>query len=98
MDLEVMDVQSLQSSLSHEKCRDLKKLNCDQVSWIMNALERLLSISQQRLPMASRLTNAAKMAALLEIMEVLGYEFEDKAAAGNALASFTEFNEMRDLG
>jgi len=38
------------------------------------------------------------MAALLEIMEVLGYEFEDKAAAGNALASFTEFNEMRDLG
>lgn len=79
----------------HAAKRPLKPLNCDQVSFIMNALERLIVTSQTHLPMASRMTKATQFAALLEIMEVLGYEFEDSSAAGNALSLFWEFNDMR---
>ena len=80
-----------------ESKRALKKINCDQVSWIMGTMDRLLSTSRQHFPMVSRQADATKLAALLEIMEVLGYEFEDSAAAGNALSMFWEFNAMRKL-
>lgn len=83
--------------LQEAKGPDRKKINCDQVSSIRNALNRLVEMVAHRVPMVSRLHEAAQLAALLEIMEVLGYEFEDKMAAGNALSSFWEFNEIRDL-
>ncbi len=96
MDIDI-EMDCVKSSPMQERRKEKKKLDRDQVSWLMNALERFANATNQHVLMASRLPNAAKLAALLEIMEVLGYEFEDKAAAGNALYPFWEFNELRGL-
>ncbi len=77
--------------------QEKKKLDRDRVAYLMSALERLMDISHSRVPMVSRLLKVAKLAALLEIMELFGYEFEDSAAAGNALSELWEFNAMRGI-
>lgn len=77
-----------------ETQREKKKLSCDQVSWIMASLDRFKTVSSN-LPMVSSIPKAAQMATLLEIMEILGYKFEDNDAAGNALSRFHLFNELR---
>lgn len=73
----------------------LKKLSCDQVSELMSAFRRLLEFTTGYASEHAKRSKAAKLATLLEIMDILGYEFEDSAAAGNALAAFWEFNELR---
>lgn len=73
-----------------------KKLNCDQVGWIMDILSRLQSDSKNY-PRVSRQRDALKLAALLEIMDIFGCEFEDNQAAGNALCHFNEFDELRGI-
>lgn len=76
--------------------QEKKKMNCDQVSWVMSILGRLQSSSWNH-PAVSRLPEALNLAALLEIMDVLGYEFEDNDAAGNALHKFEEFSRLRKV-
>jgi hypothetical protein len=78
-------------SHSHEGRALKMNLNCDQVSSLMFILNSLQSTPYR----SNKEKNAAKMAALLDIMELLVYEFEDNAAAGNALSAFWEFNELR---
>ncbi len=73
-----------------------KKLTCDQVSWITDILNRLQSDSRNY-PMVSRQPEALKLAALLEIMDIFGYEFEDNQAAGNAPCHFNEFDKLRGI-
>jgi hypothetical protein len=73
-----------------------RKINCDQVSVVMGILERLQNIP--KFSRFARMPEAAQLAALLEVMEILGYEFEDNAAAGNALSRFSEFDELRGIG
>jgi hypothetical protein len=99
MDVKDMDLEEFINSGPplQEMKREKKKLNCDQVSWLKNALDRLQSLSEQRFPAVSQMKEAAKLATLLEIMEVLGYEFEEDAAAGNALSRFWQFNELRGI-
>lgn len=67
------------------------ELNCDQVAWIMNALDRLTSCPH------TALRKATKLATLLEIMQIVDAGFADNRASGNALSEFTEFNELRGL-
>jgi len=73
-----------------------KKLNCDQVSVLMGILERLQSTP--KFSSFARMREAAQLAAILEIMEILGYEFEDNTASGNALSRFSEFDDLRGIG
>lgn len=72
-----------------------KKISCDQVSTIMGVLERMRKMSP--LDYGPKTQEALQLGALLHIMDTLGYEFEDNAAAGNAISRFTEFNELRGL-
>lgn len=74
-----------------QKNRAKIQLNCDQVSWIQNALDRLVACPHRTL------TKTTKLATLLEIMKIIGADFEDNRAAGNALAELTEFNELRGI-
>lgn len=80
-------------SHSHEGKAVKMNLNCDQVSHLMFILNSLQSSPYR----SDKEKNAARMASLLDIMELLGYEFEDNAAAGNALSAFWEFNELRRI-
>lgn len=73
-------------------CERKKRLMThDEVSWIVAALDDLMQQYN-----CKPLYSAAKLATLLRIMDILGYEFEDKAAAGNALASFPLLQILRD--
>jgi hypothetical protein len=74
--------------------REKKKLSCDQVSWIMASLDRFQSASCN-FPMVSSIPRAAQLATLLEIMEILGYEFQDSSTARNALSQFHLFEMLR---
>ena len=76
-------------------CVEKRKLGCDDVSVLMGILERL-----QKTPVlgyGSKMREALQLAALLEIMDTLGCEFENNDAAGNALSRFDEFNELRGM-
>lgn len=92
MDIDV-EMDCVKSSPIQERRKEQKKLDRDQVSHLMFILNSL----QSTLYRSDKEKNAAKMASLLDIMEALGYEFEDKAAAGNVLYQFWEFNELRGL-
>jgi hypothetical protein len=95
MDFEVMTSQIPGIALdeqSEEKHIPRRLLSCDQVSTLIHALERLQGGHPD---LHGRWEKAAVLATLLDIMGLLGYEFEDKAAAGNALYGFWEFNQMR---
>src|SRR5258706_6177346 len=81
----------LSPSHSHEGKAVKMNINCDQVASLMFILNSLQSTPYR----SDKEKHAAKMAALLDVMELLGYEFEDNAAAGNALSAFWEFNELR---
>lgn len=78
--------------------KEFKKqlLTCDQVAWIMDALERFKRASEMSRPSISRLEKAAKTAFLLEIMELLHLGFEDRSARHNAIAHFGELYESSD--
>lgn len=73
-----------------------RKLTCDQVSTLMGILERLQNASKT-FPALARMREAAQLATILEIMDILGYEFEDNDAAGNALSRFSEFDNLRGI-
>lgn len=72
-----------------------KKVSCDQVSSIMGVLERMRKMSP--LDYGPKTQEALQLSALLHIMDILGYEFEDNNAAGNALSLFDEFNDLRGI-
>jgi hypothetical protein len=71
------------------------KIDCDQVAWIQNAIDRYTDIVARKYPDISRQKDLGKLALLLEIMETLGFEFEDDAAAGNAIYSVPELQVLR---
>lgn len=58
-----------------------RPINCDQVSWILNAIERVMPKTTQ--PRVSRQFEMAKYACLYEIMEVAQLKFADKSARWN---------------
>jgi len=84
---------------SNQKIETLKiKINCDQVAWINDIFRRFAETSGKNYAGISRSKEVARVAAILELMEILHLEFEDKNAAGNVLSSFPEFNELRGFG
>jgi hypothetical protein len=78
----------------NEAARPLKVLTCDDVSWLMSVLDRLVSITRIEQPRISRQVETAKLAALLEMMDLLGYAFADAPAAHNALARLHELEPL----
>lgn len=58
-----------------------RPINCDQVAWILNAIERYLPPTQH--PRVSRAREMQKYALLYELMEVAHLYFEDGAAQHN---------------
>ena len=67
-------------------------ISCDQVVWLGDVLERYSRALKTVDRGIGRLPEAAKLAALLEIMEVLHLKFEDLSAQMNAM-SIMKFGE-----
>ncbi len=80
----------MQASIDNAEASEKKKINADQVSWIMASLSRFQTVSKGY--SAGYIPEAAQLATFLEIMKILGYEFADTAAAYNALSRFLEFH------
>lgn len=76
--------------------RPKTKINCDQVAWLKDVLIRYEQAIRPTSPRVARIIPAARMAALLEIMDILYLEPEDRDAAGNIISEFTELNVLRD--
>jgi hypothetical protein len=58
-----------------------RPINCDQVAWMLNAIERYLPPTQH--PRVSRAREMQKYALLYELMEVAHLYFEDARAQHN---------------
>ena len=71
-----------------------RKITCDQVAWLGDVLDRHRHASQMHDLGLSRAPSAAKLAAMLEIMEILHLDFADDAARGNAIACFPELRGL----
>src|SRR5580765_1177678 len=84
---------NMDGSVHIRELAEKKKLSRDEVSWLRGVLGRLLTASSMGYPRVTR--EALKLGSLLEIMDVLGYEFEDKDAAGNAIADFRPLCKLR---
>lgn len=67
------------------KSEELKTINCDQVAWLGNALERYAKVmlTAQEFPRASYITESARTATILEIMDYLYLYFENEDARHN---------------
>lgn len=62
-----------------------RKINCDDVAWLRDVFNRLIQAVRVPNPSISRGWPTAKIAAILELMEILQLEFEDDLAAMNAI-------------
>ena len=98
MKFERKGIMGMNNTIACEKSI-AKKINCDVVAWLTAILQRYEEAIKSSIhnPSISRMDKAAKLAALLEIMDILNWEFEDDLASGNALSGFTEFNKLRNL-
>ena len=80
---------------SRKELPDTQGLSCDQVAWIYESLDRFIVAIHRREPSVSRKDVVAKLAVLLEIMEIVGVGFEDKSACGNAITGIPELFKLR---
>lgn len=71
-------------------------LTCDEVAWLGDVLDRHAGVMRMNRPGISRAGQAAKLAAIIEICELLNLGFQDRAAAGNAIAGFPELYVLRE--
>lgn len=77
----------------------MKKIDCDIVASVMLILERHEESSRRGASTASpRLTKAAKMVALLDLMDLLGLDFDDDRARHNAISEFPELYHEKKTG
>lgn len=83
---------------STNKNEHYRPLNCDQIAWLNDVLNRYSHVVCDGNPRISRYERAAKLAALLEIMELTECRFADATAAGNAIFQFPELNILRRHG
>lgn len=78
---------------SEHKNNEKIKLNRDKVVWLNDVLDRFTENAlKSNYKGISRVIKVNKLAALLEIMDVLGLEFEDRYSAINALTDMPEFD------
>ena len=78
-----------------EKRVPSRLLSCDEVAWLGDVLDRYASSIRQPHPGISRSGQAAKLAAIVELFELLNLGFQDKTAAGNAITGFPELYILR---
>lgn len=71
-------------------------LNCDQVSWMLSAIERYLPPADG--PRVSRKRSMMAYALLYELMEVAGLQFEDERAAHNATPADVSLLPRKPVG
>jgi len=60
---------------------DMKKINCDQVAWLLDITDR--HIPKDKHPQISRQREMQRYAMLYEIMDAAGLSFEDQSALDN---------------
>lgn len=65
-----------------------QKINRDQVIWLQDVLGRFRRALETANVRASRLPDAAEIAAIHEIVEIFGLEWEDDAALRNVVYKF----------
>lgn len=65
-----------------------QKINCDQVIWLQNILERYRETCRIATVATSYADEAAKLAAIHEIVELFGLQWEDDSAMRNAAYKF----------
>lgn len=65
-----------------------QKINCDQVIWLQDILDRYISVCRISTVSASYSAKAAKLAAIHEIVELFGFEWQDESALRNAAYQF----------
>lgn len=70
-------------------------ITCDQVEWLGNVLDRYAEILRMPRVGISRAVGDARIAAIIEIMEILDLEFEDDAARRNVISVFPELRMVR---
>lgn len=70
-------------------------INCDQVAWIGDIFDRYRATVAENHVSVSRAREAAKVAAILELMEILNLGFQDATAAGNVIAGLPELHIIR---
>jgi hypothetical protein len=75
-----------------------RMLTCDDVAWLKHVLERFEEAVRRDGPSISRGVKAAKMAAVLEIAELMGCAFEDDAAKHNVISEFPEIYQGARAG
>jgi hypothetical protein len=76
--------------------QDQPKINCDQVAWLGDILDRHAAAVLDARVRISRGREAAKLAAILEIMEIVNVGFADNTARGNAIAQFPELRRQSE--
>ena len=75
---------------AHAKRKPDKLLTCDEVAWVKHVLTRFEGIVRQNHPGISRAVEAAKIAAILELAELMNVGFADDAAKHNVISAFPE--------
>ena len=73
------------------------KLSCDQTAWLNQSLEAFReSIIRNNNSPSPRYKHdsAAQLATLLEIMDILYYEFADNEARENALSNLKHYSQL----
>lgn len=73
--------QTIHRSRRESGLLSIKTINCDQVAWLYDALDRYIDTNET--PAVSRAGEMKIFGCMYEIMEVLGLEFEDDAARNN---------------
>ena len=72
------------------------KINCDQVSWLLDLAERYLS--KDKHPNISQQHEMKKYAMLYEIMDITGLDFEDDNAIFNGTPQFVnQWNQRKEI-
>ena len=70
------------------------KISVDQVVWLKASIKRYGETAARRDPGISRRSKGAALALLIEVMDILGLEFAEDAAAQNAISDFDELRRL----
>lgn len=93
------EAQGRAKHMLHEaagRLRRARAVNCDQVAWMLAAIDRCLP--PQDAPRVSRARAMQSYALLYELMDVAGLVFEDDVAAGNATPADVQRLRLKPSG
>jgi len=73
------EMNGVECSGGNTKAPPVKTLNCDEVAWVLDILERYKKAATLHFPSISRLPEMAKYSAILELMELLNMDMDESA-------------------